>query len=196
MGSVIKKRRKRMAKKKHRKLLRKTRPSVATRSEPRRRHRLNGRTRPPLPGSRAGSVASGPPSGTVEPPSGPLRAPGPFGSGAWPRWLMGRVCPVLGGRFARMLSTGGEVRQVIGVDSSSRPPRHRRHRVRARRHPHPVIAKVIEPPARPTTVVHMNVIATPCTPAVGSRGRRSTSSGHALLAACQKSAGWKRLVVK
>ncbi len=110
--------------------------------------------------------------------------------------LVTGVSRYLGGRFARMLSTSGEVRQVIGVDVV--PPTHDiggTEFVRADIR-NPVIAKVIER-AGVDTVVHMNVIATP----VHAGGRVSMKEINVigtmqLLAACQKSAGVKRLVVK
>ncbi len=110
--------------------------------------------------------------------------------------LVTGVSRYLGGRFARMLSTSGEVRQVIGVDVV--PPTHDiggTEFVRADIR-NPVIAKVIER-AGVDTVVHMNVIATP----VHAGGRVSMKEINVigtmqLLAACQKSAGVQRLVVK
>ncbi len=110
--------------------------------------------------------------------------------------LVTGVSRYLGGRFARMLATSGEVRQVIGVDVV--PPTHdigSTEFVRADIR-NPVIAKVIER-AGVDTVVHMNVIATP----VHAGGRVSMKEINVigtmqLLAACQKASGVRRLVVK
>jgi UDP-glucose 4-epimerase len=110
--------------------------------------------------------------------------------------LVTGVSRYLGGRFARMLSTSGEVAKVIGVDVV--PPTHdigSTEFVRADIR-NPVIAKVIER-AGVDTVVHMNVIATP----VHAGGRVSMKEINVigtmqLLAACQKASGVRRLVVK
>ncbi len=115
---------------------------------------------------------------------------------------MGRVVLVtgvsryLGARFARLLSADPEVSRVIGVDVV--PPTHdvgRADFVRADIR-NPVIAKVIAG-ADVDTVVHLNVIATP----TGAGGRVSMKEINVigtmqLLAACQKSPGVRRLVVK
>ncbi len=106
------------------------------------------------------------------------------------------VSRYLGGRFARMLSTESSVGRVIGVDVV--PPTHdigSTEFVRADIR-NPVIAKVLER-AGVDTVVHMNVIATP----TSAGGRISMKEINVigtmqLLAACQKSSGVKRLVVK
>jgi UDP-glucose 4-epimerase len=115
---------------------------------------------------------------------------------------MGRVVLVtgvsryLGGRFARLLTADPAVSRVIGVDVV--PPPHDlgdadfvRADIR-----NPVIAKVIAR-AEVDTVVHLNVIATPTT----AGGRVSMKEINVigtmqLLAACQKAAGVRRLVVK
>ncbi len=115
---------------------------------------------------------------------------------------MGRVVLVtgvsryLGGCFARLLGADPAVDHVIGVDVV--PPGQDigscefvRADIR-----NPVIAKVIER-AGVDTVVHMNVIATP----TGAGGRVSMKEINVigtmqLLAACQKSPGVRRLVVK
>lgn len=110
--------------------------------------------------------------------------------------LVTGVSRYLGGRFARTLSTSGRVRKVIGVDVV--PPTHdigSTDFVRADIR-NPVIAKVIER-AGVDTVVHMNVIATP----TSAGGRVSMKEINVigtmqLLAACQKSSGVRRLVVK
>jgi UDP-glucose 4-epimerase len=115
---------------------------------------------------------------------------------------MGRVVLVtgvsryLGGRFARLLTADPSVSRVIGVDVV--PPTHdigTADFVRADIR-NPVIAKVIAG-AEVDTVVHMNVIATP----TGAGGRVSMKEINVigtmqLLAACQKSASVRRLVVK
>jgi len=115
---------------------------------------------------------------------------------------MGRVVLVtgvsryLGGRFARIVSADPTVERVIGVDVI--PPPHDiggAEFVRADIR-NPVIAKVIGR-AEVDTVVHMNVIATP----LGAGGRVSMKEINVigtmqLLAACQRAACVKRLVVK
>jgi UDP-glucose 4-epimerase len=102
----------------------------------------------------------------------------------------------LGGRFAEMIGAHPEVDRVIGVDVV--PPRHSigdadfvRADIR-----NPVIAKVISG-ARVDTVVHLNVIATP----LSAGGRTSMKEINVigtmqLLAACQRAASVRRLVVK
>ncbi len=110
--------------------------------------------------------------------------------------LVTGVSRYLGGRFARMLSASGGVGRVIGVDVV--PPNHDigdAEFVRADIR-NPVIAKVIER-AGVDTVVHMNVIATP----TSAGGRVSMKEINVigtmqLLAACQKAASVRRLVVK
>ncbi len=115
---------------------------------------------------------------------------------------MGRVVLVtgvsryLGGQFARRISTDPAVSRVIGVDVV--PPQQDlgdAEFVRADIR-NPVIAKVISQ-AQVDTVVHMNVIATP----TGAGGRVSMKEINVigtmqLLAACQKAAHVRRLVVK
>jgi UDP-glucose 4-epimerase len=115
---------------------------------------------------------------------------------------MGRVVLVtgvsryLGGRFARLLAADPAVDRVIGVDVI--PPPHdigAADFVRADIR-NPVIARIIEH-AGVDVVVHMSVIATP----LGAGGRVSMKEINVigtmqLLAACQKSASLRRLVVK
>jgi UDP-glucose 4-epimerase len=115
---------------------------------------------------------------------------------------MGRVVLVtgvsgdLGGRFARLISADPAVERVIGVDVV--PPRADLGDVRFIRADirNPVIAKVIAG-EDVDTVVHMSVIATP-----GSAGGRTSMKElnvigtMQLLAACQKSPGLRRLVVR
>ncbi len=110
--------------------------------------------------------------------------------------LVTGVSRYLGGRFARLLSADPSVSRVIGVDVV--PPagdigsaEFMRADIR-----NPVIGKVINS-AGVDTVVHMNVIATP----TGAGGRVSMKEINVigtmqLLAACQKAAGVRRLVVK
>jgi UDP-glucose 4-epimerase len=110
--------------------------------------------------------------------------------------LVTGVCRELGGRFARLVAEDPRVEQVVGVDVV--PPRHnlgRVHFVRADIR-NPVIAKVIAAEGV-DTVVHMGVIATPS----GAGGRSPMKEINVigtmqLLAACQKSRGVERLVVK
>ena len=102
----------------------------------------------------------------------------------------------LGGRFARLASAHPDIDRVIGVDVV--PPRGDLGGVRFVRADirNPVIAKVIAAEGV-DTVVHMSVIATP-----GSAGGRTSMKElnvigtMQLLAACQKSPGLKRLVVR
>ena len=115
---------------------------------------------------------------------------------------MGRVVLVtgvsgdLGGRFARLATADPSVERVIGVDVV--PPRGDMGEVRFVRADirNPVISKVIAG-EDVDTVVHMSVIATP-----GSAGGRTSMKElnvigtMQLLAACQKSPGLKRLVVR
>ncbi len=110
--------------------------------------------------------------------------------------LVAGVSRYLGGRFARILTGDPRVRRVIGVDVV--PPPHdigSADFVRADIR-NPVIAKVIAQ-AGVDTVVHMNVIATP----TSAGGRASMKEINVigtmqLLAACQKAASVRRLVVK
>ncbi|MFZ0157965.1 MAG: NAD-dependent epimerase/dehydratase family protein, partial [Kineosporiaceae bacterium] len=110
--------------------------------------------------------------------------------------LVTGVSRYLGGRFAHLLTQDPSVTRVIGVDVV--PPNQdigAAEFVRADIR-NPVIAKVIDQ-ARVDTVVHMNVIATP----TGAGGRVSMKEINVigtmqLLAACQKSPGIRRLVVK
>ncbi|HEY6795663.1 MAG TPA: NAD-dependent epimerase/dehydratase family protein [Kineosporiaceae bacterium] len=110
--------------------------------------------------------------------------------------LVAGVSRYLGGRFARLLTADPGVARVIGVDVV--PPPHDigdAEFVRADIR-NPVIAKVISR-AGVDTVVHMNVIATP----TSAGGRVSMKEINVigtmqLLAACQKAAGVRRLVVK
>lgn len=110
--------------------------------------------------------------------------------------LVAGVSRYLGGRFARVLTADPAVSRVIGVDVIP-PPQDigGADFVRADIR-NPVIAKVIAR-AGVDTVVHMNVIATP----TGAGGRVSMKEINVigtmqLLAACQKAAGVRRLVVK
>ena len=115
---------------------------------------------------------------------------------------MGRIVLVtgvsgdLGGRFARLVAAEPDVERVIGVDVV--PPRGDMGDVRFVRADirNPVISKVIAG-EDVDTVVHMSVIATPGT----AGGRTSMKELNVigtmqLLAACQKSPGLKRLVVR
>lgn len=115
---------------------------------------------------------------------------------------MGRVVLVtgvsadLGGRLARLLTADPAVERVIGVDVV--PPRGDMGEVRFVRADirNPVIAKVIAG-EDVDTVVHMSVVATPGT----AGGRTSMKELNVigtmqLLAACQKSATVRRLVVR
>lgn len=110
--------------------------------------------------------------------------------------LVTGVSRYLGGRFAKMLSHDPGVERVIGVDVI--PPPHdigRTGFVRADIR-NPVIGRIIEQ-AAVDTVVHMSVIATP----LGAGGRISMKEINVigtmqLLAACQRAAGLRRLVVK
>jgi len=110
--------------------------------------------------------------------------------------LVTGVSRYLGGRFASILAADPDVDRVIGVDVV--PPSHPiggAEFVRADIR-NPVIAKVITR-AAVDTVVHMNVISTP----VGAGGRVSMKEINVigtmqLLAACQRSVGVRRLVVK
>lgn len=110
--------------------------------------------------------------------------------------LVTGVSRYLGGRMARRLTDDPSIDRVIGVDVV--PPRDdigRAEFVRADIR-NPIIAKVINA-ADVDTVVHMGVIATP----VQAGGRMSMKEINVigtmqLLAACQKSASVRRLVVK
>jgi UDP-glucose 4-epimerase len=115
---------------------------------------------------------------------------------------MGRVVLVtgvsqdLGGRFARSLTADPDVERVIGVDVV--PPRARLDDVQFVRADirNPVIAKVIVGEGV-DTVVHMSLLAAP-----GRAGGRASMKETnvigtmQLLAACQKSPGLRKLVVK
>ena len=110
--------------------------------------------------------------------------------------LVTGVSRYLGGRFARMLSADPAVSRVIGVDVV--PPIEHLGTAEFMRADirNPVIGKVISQ-AQVDTVVHLNVIATP----TGAGGRVSMKEINVigtmqLLAACQKSPGVRRLVVK
>ena len=110
--------------------------------------------------------------------------------------LVTGVCRDVGGRFARRIADDPAVDRVIGVDVV--PPRTDLGKVRFVRADirNPVIAKVIAA-EDVDTVVHLSVIATPG----GAGGRSSMKEINVigtmqLLAACQKAASLRRLVVK
>ncbi len=110
--------------------------------------------------------------------------------------LVTGVSRYLGGRVAARLSAMPEIERVIGVDVI--PPPHdigATEFVRADIR-NPMIGKIIEQ-AGVDTVVHMNVIATP-TFAGGRTSQKEINviGTMQLLAACQKAASVKRLVVK
>ena len=106
------------------------------------------------------------------------------------------VARYLGARFARLLGDDPAVGRVVGVDAI--PPTHDLGHcefVRADIR-NPVVAKVIAG-AKVDTVVHMNVLATPLD--AGGRAPQkeiNVIGTMQLLAACQKSPGVERLVVK
>ena len=110
--------------------------------------------------------------------------------------LITGVSRYLGGRLATLLQADPEIESVIGVDVV--PPKAdlgRTEFVRADIR-NPLIAKVIAS-ASIDTVVHMNVIATP----LGAGGRTAMKETNVigtmqLLAACQKAACVRKLVVK
>ena len=110
--------------------------------------------------------------------------------------LVTGVSRYLGGRLARILQNQPGIERVVGVDVV--PPAHdlgKAEFVRADIR-NPVIAKVITA-AEVDTVVHMNVIATP----LGSSGHAAMKEINVigtmqLLAACQKAACVRKLVVK
>jgi UDP-glucose 4-epimerase len=110
--------------------------------------------------------------------------------------LVTGVSRFLGGRFARLLTAQPGIRRVIGVDVI--PPPHdigNAEFIRADIR-NPMIAKIITQ-AEVDTVVHMNVIAT----SRSAGGRVSQKEINVigtmqLLAACQKAASVRRLVVK
>ncbi|MDQ1482173.1 MAG: UDP-glucose 4-epimerase [Actinomycetota bacterium] len=110
--------------------------------------------------------------------------------------LVTGVSRYLGGRFARLLTAEPSVQRVIGIDVI--PPPHdigKAEFVRADIR-NPMIARIINQ-AEVDTVVHMNVIATP----LSAGGRVSQKEINVigtmqLLAACQKAASIRRLVVK
>jgi UDP-glucose 4-epimerase len=110
--------------------------------------------------------------------------------------LVTGVCRELGGRFARLIADDPRVDRVVGVDVV--PPRRDLGGVQFVRADirNPVIAKVIAA-EDVDTVVHLGVIATPS----GAGGRSPMKEINVigtmqLLAACQKSRGVERLVVK
>jgi UDP-glucose 4-epimerase len=110
--------------------------------------------------------------------------------------LVTGVSQYLGGRFVRLLTAEPSVSRVIGIDVI--PPPHdigSAEFVRADIR-NPMIARIINQ-ADVDTVVHLNVIATP----LSAGGRVSQKEINVigtmqLLAACQKSASIRRLVVK
>ena len=102
----------------------------------------------------------------------------------------------LGGRFAELLATTPGIDRVVAVDVV--PPQRQLRDVEFVRADirNPIIAKVISQ-AEVDTVAHLNVIATP----VSAGGRASMKEINVigtmqLLAACQRAAGVRRLVVK
>ena len=110
--------------------------------------------------------------------------------------LITGVSRYLGGKLASLLAADPGIERVIGVDVV--PPRQdvgRTEFVRADIR-NPIIAKVITS-AHVDTVVHMSVIATP----FGAGGRTAMKEINVigtmqLLAACQKAASLRKLVVK
>jgi UDP-glucose 4-epimerase len=110
--------------------------------------------------------------------------------------LVTGVSQYLGGRFVRLLTAEPSVSRVIGIDVI--PPPHdigSAEFVRADIR-NPMIARIINQ-ADVDTVVHLNVIATP----LSAGGRVSQKEINVigtmqLLAACQKAASIRRLVVK
>jgi len=112
------------------------------------------------------------------------------------RVLITGVSRFLGGRLAAQLQADPEIETVIGVDTV--PPRGdlgRTQFVRADIR-NPLIAKVIAS-SEVDTVVHLNVVATPLT--VGGRTAMkelNVIGTMQLLAACQKSASVRKLVLK
>jgi UDP-glucose 4-epimerase len=112
------------------------------------------------------------------------------------RVLITGVARHLGGRLAQILSASPDVEVVVGVDTTApRADLGRTEFVRADIR-NPMIAKVIST-ERIDTVVHMNLIATP----ERAGGRTAMKEINVigtmqLLAACQKAASVRRLVVK
>jgi UDP-glucose 4-epimerase len=112
------------------------------------------------------------------------------------RVLVTGVSRFLGARLVAALQADPEIEQVIGVDTV--PPRGdlgRTQFVRADIR-NPLIAKVIAS-SEVDTVVHLNVVATPLT--VGGRTAMkeiNVIGTMQLLAACQKSASVRKLVLK
>jgi len=112
------------------------------------------------------------------------------------RVLVTGVSHDLGGRLTQLLSADPGVEQVVGVDTV--PPTAEIGRAQFVRADirNPLIAKVIATSGI-DTVVHMNVLATP----VGAGGRAAMKETNVigtmqLLAACQKAASVKTLVIK
>jgi UDP-glucose 4-epimerase len=106
------------------------------------------------------------------------------------------VSRYLGGRFAQLLQAEPSIERVIGVDIVPPPgDLGRAEFVRADIR-NPIIAKVIAQ-AGVDTVVHMSVIATPQVPGGRTSMKEINVIGTMqLLAACQKAAGVRTLVVK
>ncbi|HEV7208443.1 MAG TPA: NAD-dependent epimerase/dehydratase family protein [Mycobacteriales bacterium] len=112
------------------------------------------------------------------------------------RVLVTGVSRDLGGRLAQILSADPAVQQVVGVDTVPPPGDIGRAQFVRADIRNPLIAKVIATSAI-DTVVHMNVLATP----VGAGGRAAMKETNVigtmqLLAACQKAASVRTLVVK
>ncbi|MCZ3388128.1 MAG: NAD-dependent epimerase/dehydratase family protein [Actinomycetia bacterium] len=110
--------------------------------------------------------------------------------------LVTGVSRYLGGRLARLLGQHPDVERVVGVDVIPPPDDIGNAEFVRADIRNPVIAKVIKA-ASVDTVVHMNVIATP----VGAGGRSAMKEINVigtmqLLAACQRAASVKQLVVK
>jgi UDP-glucose 4-epimerase len=110
--------------------------------------------------------------------------------------LVTGVSRYLGGRFARALTQVPSVGRVIGVDVIPPPGDIGRAEFVRADIRNPMIGKIIAQ-SEVDTVVHMNVIATP-THAGGRTSQKEINviGTMQLLAACQKAASIKRLVVK
>ncbi|MGN6088493.1 MAG: NAD-dependent epimerase/dehydratase family protein [Actinomycetes bacterium] len=113
--------------------------------------------------------------------------------------LVTGVSRELGARFARHLAADSRVERIVGVDVI--PPPIDLGRVEFVRADirNPAIGAILQA-TEADTVVHMNVLATPVTPA-GARSRATMKEINVigtmqLLAACQKAPRVRRLVVK